>query len=88
MGKLISIIVSVYKAEEYLECCLDSLCRQSMPEIEINLIDDASPDRYGEICDAYPMLPKIPGSRLFTVPKTTESPLPVTWKSAWLPATT
>lgn len=53
MEKLISIIVPVYKVENYLEECLDSLCRQSMPEIEIILIDDASPDRCGEICDAY-----------------------------------
>ena len=53
MKKLISIIVPVYKVENYLECCLDSLCRQSMPEIEIILIDDASPDRCGEICNAY-----------------------------------
>ncbi len=53
MKKLISVIVPVYKVEDYLECCLDSLCRQSMPEIEIILIDDASPDRCGEICDAY-----------------------------------
>ena len=45
MKKLISVIVPVYKVEDYLECCLDSLCRQSMPEIEIILIDDASPDR-------------------------------------------
>ncbi len=53
MDKLISIIVPVYKVEDYLECCLDSLRRQSMPEIEIILIDDASPDRCGEICDRY-----------------------------------
>ena len=53
MDKLISIIVPVYKVEEYLEYCLDSLCRQSMPEIENILIDDASPDRCGEICDNY-----------------------------------
>ena len=53
MKQLISIIVPVYKVEDYLECCLDSLCRQSMPEIEVILIDDASPDRCGEICDAY-----------------------------------
>ena len=53
MDKLISIIVPVYKVEKYLECCLDSLRRQSMQEIEIILIDDASPDRCGEICDSY-----------------------------------
>ena len=53
MDKQISIIVPVYKVEKYLECCLDSLCRQSMANIEIILIDDASPDRCGEICDRY-----------------------------------
>ena len=53
MDKLISIIVPVYKVEPYLGNCLDSLCRQTMPEIEIILIDDASPDSCGEICDAY-----------------------------------
>lgn len=53
MDKFISIIVPVYKVEPYLKCCLDSLRRQTMPEIEIILIDDASPDRCGEICDAY-----------------------------------
>ena len=53
MNKLISIIVPVYKVEDYLERCLDSLRRQSMPEIEIILIDDASPDSCGEICDRY-----------------------------------
>ena len=53
MKKQISIIVPVYKVEKYLECCLDSLCIQSMANIEIILIDDASPDRCGEICDSY-----------------------------------
>ena len=53
MNKQISIIVPVYKVEKYLECCLDSLCRQTMANIEIILIDDASPDRCGEICDRY-----------------------------------
>ena len=50
---LVSIVVPVYKVEDVLERCLDSLCRQSLTEIEILLIDDASPDRCGEICNAY-----------------------------------
>lgn len=53
MQPLVSIIVPVYKVEPYLTRCLDSLCRQSLSDIEILLIDDASPDRCGEICDAY-----------------------------------
>lgn len=53
MQPLVSIIVPVYKVEPYLTRCLDSLCRQNLNDIEILLIDDASPDRCGEICDAY-----------------------------------
>ena len=53
MQPLITVIVPVYKVEPYLTRCLDSLCRQSLKNIEILLIDDASPDRCGEICDAY-----------------------------------
>ena len=53
MQPLVSVIVPVYKAEKYLDRCLDSLCRQSLENIEILLIDDASPDRCGEICEQY-----------------------------------
>ena len=53
MKPLVSVIVPVYKVEKYLERCLDSLRRQSMTEIEILLVDDASPDRCGEICDTF-----------------------------------
>ena len=53
MKPLVSVIVPVYKVEDCLERCLDSLCRQSLTEIEILLIDDASPDKCGEICEEY-----------------------------------
>ena len=53
MQPLISIIVPVYKVEDCLARCLNSLCRQSFSDIEILLIDDASPDRCGEICELY-----------------------------------
>lgn len=51
--KKVSVIVPVYKVETYLVRCLDSLCRQSLRDLEIVLVDDASPDRCGEICEAY-----------------------------------
>ena len=53
MKPLVSVIVPVYKVEPYLERCLDSLVSQTLKEIEIIVIDDGSPDRCGEICDAY-----------------------------------
>ena len=53
MQPLVSVIVPVFKAEKYLGRCLDSLCRQSLKNIEILLIDDASPDQCGEICEQY-----------------------------------
>lgn len=49
----VSVIVPVYKVEDVLVRCLDSLCNQSLRDIEIILVDDASPDRCGEICEQY-----------------------------------
>lgn len=53
MRNRISVIVPVYKVEEYLVRCLDSLCRQTLQDIEIILVDDASPDRCSVICEEY-----------------------------------
>lgn len=49
----ISIIVPIYKVEPYLEQCIRSLIEQTYKDIEIFLVDDGSPDRCGEICDAF-----------------------------------
>ena len=49
----ISIIVPVYKAEKYLNRCVDSILAQTFTDWELLLIDDGSPDRSGEICDEY-----------------------------------
>lgn len=49
----ISVIVPVYKAEDYLSCCIDSLLAQTFQDYEILLIDDGSPDCSGKICDQY-----------------------------------
>ena len=48
---LISVIVPVYKAEDYLEECVRSICNQTYKNLEIILVDDGSPDRCGGICD-------------------------------------
>ncbi len=49
----VSIIVAVYKAEDYLHRCVDCLLAQTFTDFEILLVDDGSPDRSGEICDKY-----------------------------------
>lgn len=50
---MISIIVPVYKVEEFLSRCVDSLLAQTYENLEIILVDDGSPDNCGSICDAY-----------------------------------
>ena len=50
---LISVIVPIYKAEAYLEECVQSIRNQTYQNLEIILVDDGSPDRCGEMCDAF-----------------------------------
>ena len=49
----ISVIVPVYRVEQYLRRCLDSIINQTYRNLEIILVDDGSPDSCGAICDAY-----------------------------------
>ena len=50
---MISIIVPVYKVEDYLPQCLDSILNSTFNDYEIILVDDGSPDNCGRICDSY-----------------------------------
>ena len=49
----ISVIVPVYKVEEYLERCVDSIINQTYKNLEIILVDDGSPDLCPVMCDKY-----------------------------------
>ncbi|MDR2407788.1 MAG: glycosyltransferase [Bacteroidales bacterium] len=49
----ISIIVPVWNVEKYLRRCLDSLCGQTLKEIEIITINDCSPDNSLAILHEY-----------------------------------
>lgn len=50
---MISVVVPVYGAEEYLDKCVGSITAQTYKNIEIILVDDGSKDRSGEMCDEY-----------------------------------
>ena len=49
----LSIIVPVYKVEQYLPRCLDSILAQTFTDFELILIDDGSPDNCGVIMEEY-----------------------------------
>lgn len=51
MDDLISVIVPIYKVEEYLDECISSIVAQTYKNLEIILVDDGSPDNCGAICD-------------------------------------
>lgn len=53
---MVSVIIPVYKTEEFLEECIDSVLQQDYPNLEIILVDDASPDGCPKICDRYAQL--------------------------------
>lgn len=48
---LVSVIVPIYKAKEYLNQCVQSLYTQTYSNIEIILVDDGSPDECPAICN-------------------------------------
>ncbi|WP_017380779.1 glycosyltransferase family 2 protein [Paenisporosarcina sp. TG-14] len=56
MSPLVSIIVPIYNTEKYLENCVESLIKQTLKDIEILLVDDASTDNSKEIIEKYALL--------------------------------
>ncbi|OOV29269.1 hypothetical protein BXU11_04945 [Flavobacterium sp. LM5] len=50
---LLSVIVPVYKVEDYLHQCVNSVLNQHFKDIEIILVDDGSPDSCPAICDEF-----------------------------------
>lgn len=48
---MISIVVPCYNCEKTFTRCIESLCCQTQPKIEIVLVDDGSTDRTYELCE-------------------------------------
>lgn len=49
----IGVIVPVYKVEQYLSRCVESILNQTFRDFELILVNDGSPDRCGAMCDEY-----------------------------------
>jgi len=57
---LISVVVPVFRTEEYLPACLASLLRQTLPQFEVVVVDDASPgDVAGAVARAVAADPRV-----------------------------
>ena len=52
----VTVIVPVYKTEEYLKKCLDSLVNQTLDNMEIIVVNDGSPDNSQKIIEEYKSL--------------------------------
>ena len=50
---LVSVIVPIYKVEDYLDECVKSIVDQTYKNIEIILVDDGSPDHCPQKCDEW-----------------------------------
>ena len=50
---LISVIIPAYNVEKRLDRCLQSVCDQSWPNLEIIVVDDGSPDGTGAVLDQW-----------------------------------
>ena len=53
MKPMISVIVPAYNNKNYIDCCINSLRKQTYTNIEVLVIDDGSDEKIGKIYDQY-----------------------------------
>jgi len=53
---MISVIIPIYNAQDYLGRCINSVLSQTYMDIEVILIDDGSTDKSGDMCDTFEAL--------------------------------
>lgn len=54
----ISVIIPIFKVEQYLKQCVESVLKQTYRNIEVILVDDGSPDKSPAICDEFSKIDK------------------------------
>ena len=50
---MITVVVSIYNVEKYLDRCIQSILKQTYEDYELILVDDGSPDQCPEMCDEW-----------------------------------
>lgn len=50
---LISVVIPIYKVEDFLNRCIETVVNQTYNNLEIVLVDDGSPDTCGDICETW-----------------------------------
>ena len=58
MQPFFSVIIPIYRVQEYIEQCIESILKQTFQNLECILVDDGSPDNCPELCDRYAVLDK------------------------------
>ena len=52
-NNMITVVVSIYNVEKYLDRCINSLLQQTYKDFELILVDDGSPDQCPSMCDEW-----------------------------------
>ena len=53
MNELVSVVIPIYNAADYLEACLNAVCAQSYSNLEVILVNDGSTDDTRQIVERY-----------------------------------